>query len=120
MSIPLSPLLTHSYLFGSILATTISIQIISGIILSFSYSPLSPYSSIITIITTTPYGYIYSYIHLSLSSIIFIITYIHISSSIYNNSYSNPITFSIGITTYIILIVLSFLGYTLPFGQISY
>lgn len=108
--------------FGSLLGLFLIIQIIRGFFLSIHYCPNTIYAfnSIIHIIQDINLGWLIHNIHINGASIFFICIYIHIGRGIYYYSFKLINTWIIGISIYIISIATAFLGYVLPWGQISF
>lgn len=107
---------------GSLLGLFLVIQIIRGFFLSIHYCPNTNYAfnRIIHIIQNINLGWLMHNIHINGASIFFICIYIHISRGIYYNSYKFHNTWLIGVTIYLLSIATAFLGYVLPWGQISF
>lgn len=108
--------------YGSLLGLFLSIQIIRGFILSFHYCPniSIAFYRIIHIIQNISNGWLIHNIHMNGASFFFLYIYIHISRGIYYSSYSLVHTWIIGVRIYLLSIITAFLGYVLPWGQISY
>lgn len=113
-----------SYLwnFGSLLGIFLIIQIIRGFFLSIHYCPNTNYAfnRIIHIIQNIKLGWLIHNIHINGASIFFICIYIHIRRGLYYTSYKLHNTWIIGVSIYLISIATAFLGYVLPWGQISF
>nr|YP_010890091.1 cytochrome b [Gymnopraia lapislazula]WJJ70115.1 cytochrome b [Gymnopraia lapislazula] len=114
--------LNYSHNIGSLLFITIIFQIISGILISFHYTAhiIYSFSSISHIIRNVNSGYLLHNIHSNLASIIFILLYIHIARGIYFGNYIKYKVWFVGIILFLLLMITSFLGYVLPWGQMSY
>lgn len=108
--------------FGSLLGLFLIIQIIRGFFLSIHYCPntIHAFNRIIHIIQNVNLGWLIHNIHINGASIFFICIYIHIRRGLYYNSYKLFYTWSIGVSIYLISIATAFLGYVLPWGQISF
>lgn len=108
--------------FGSILGLFLIIQIISGLFLSFHYCPNInlAFNRIIHIIKNVNLGWLIRLIHINGASFFFIAIYIHIARGIYYFSFHLPKVWNIGIFIYLLSIATAFLGYVLPWGQISF
>lgn len=108
--------------FGSLLIFIIPIQILIGFILSISY--FSKFNDIyynsFNIFLNLNYGWIYRIIHSNLTSFIFIIIFIHITRSLIYKNLINKIIWNSGILILILIIAISFLGYSLINRQISF
>jgi len=113
-----------SYLwnFGSLLGIFLRIQIIRGFFLSMHYCPNTNYAfqRIIHIIQNVKLGWIIHNIHINGASIFFICIYTHISRGLYYKSFKLINTWIIGVSIYLFSIATAFLGYVLPWGQISF
>nr|ARX96612.1 cytochrome b [Xylocopa appendiculata] len=108
--------------FGSILGMMLLIQIISGLFLSMHYCPNINYAfeSMIHIMKDVNYGWIIRLIHMNGASFYFIMMYIHISRNLYYNSYKLTHVWMIGVSILFISMATAFLGYVLPWGQMSF
>lgn len=108
--------------FGSLLGLFLLIQIIRGFLLSLHYCANTNYAfnRIIHIIQNIKLGWLFHNIHINGASIFFICIYIHIRRGLYYNSYKLFNTWLIGVSIYLFSIVTAFLGYVLPWGQISF
>lgn len=108
--------------YGSLLGLFLLIQIIRGLLISFHYCPNTElaYLRIIHIIQNISNGWLTHNIHINGASIFFICIYIHIGQGIYYNSYILIHTWLIGISIFLISMAIAFLGYVLPWGQISF
>ena len=114
-----------SYLwnFGSLLATCLGIQILTGVFLAMHYTPHVDFAfnSVEHIMRDVNAGYILRYTHANVASFFFIFVYIHIARGLYYSSYKAPRTlvWTIGVIIFILMIATGFLGYVLPYGQMS-
>nr|ALO64717.1 cytochrome b [Nomada goodeniana] len=108
--------------FGSILGLFLVIQIISGFLLSMHYCPNIDYAfnSIIHIMKDVNWGWLIRLIHMNGASFYFIIMYIHISRNLYYNSFKLINVWMIGVTILFLSMGTAFLGYVLPWGQMSF
>jgi quinol-cytochrome oxidoreductase complex cytochrome b subunit len=108
--------------YGFLLGITIILQIITGLLLSLHYiSDInSAYFSIYFLIREIYYGWYLRYFHSNGASFIFIFIFLHLIRAIYYYSYYyNTNTYSLGIIIILLLMFISFIGYVLPFGQMS-
>lgn len=107
---------------GSILGLCLITQIISGIFLSIHYSPSTDlaFSRTIHICRNINLGWLIRTIHANGASLFFLSIYIHIGRGIYYRSFNLKETWTIGLLIIIITIASAFLGYVLPWGQISF
>ena len=109
--------------YGSILGLILLIQIISGVILGMHYTPNIDlaFLSIEYIMRDVQYGWLIRYIHTNGASLFFLLVYLHIGRGLYAGSYSYPRynLWNIGVIIYFLMTGTAFLGYVLPFGQMS-
>jgi len=114
-----------SYLwnFGSLLAVCLIIQIITGVTLAMHYSPnvLEAFNSVEHIMRDVNNGWLVRYLHSNTASAFFFLVYLHIGRGIYYGSYRAPRTlvWALGTVIFILMIGTAFLGYVLPYGQMS-
>ncbi len=114
-----------SYLwnFGSLLLVCLVIQIITGVTLAMHYSPnvLEAFNSIEHIMRDVNNGWLVRYLHSNTASAFFFLVYLHIGRGIYYGSYRAPrtLTWTLGTILFIAMIATGFLGYVLPYGQMS-
>jgi len=108
--------------YGSLLGIFLFIQIIRGFFLSLHYCPniFHAFNRIIHIIQNVSNGWLIHNIHINGATFFFICIYIHIRRGIFYKSFILLNTWIIGITIFIISIATAFLGYVLPWGQISF
>ena len=108
--------------FGSLLGLCLIIQIITGLFLSIHYCPEInlAFNRIIHIIQDVNYGWLFRLIHINGASIFFICIFIHIGRGLYYNSFLIWKTWYSGILILLITIGTAFIGYVLPWGQISF
>lgn len=108
--------------FGSLLVICLVIQLITGILLAMHYSPdiHTAFRTIAHITRDVNKGFTLRNLHANGASLFFLCLYIHIARNIYHGRWSNKITWNIGITLYIIAIMTAFIGYVLPWGQMSF
>lgn len=106
---------------GSLLGLCLLIQIISGFFLSIHYTPSidQAFNSVIHIIKDINQGWLIRLIHINGASLFFICLYLHIGRGIYYFSFILIEVWSIGVIIFLITIATAFLGYVLPWGQIS-
>ena len=108
---------------GFLLGITLTLQIISGIILSMNYVPSTEiaFSSVIHTIRDIDAGWAIRYTHINGASLFFLLIYAHIRRGIYFNSpKKTPIVWTSGVVIFLVTIIAAFIGYVLPWGQISY
>jgi len=114
-----------SYLwnFGSLLAFCLVIQIVTGITLAMHYnsSVLEAFNSVEHIMRDVNNGWLIRYLHSNTASAFFFLVYLHIGRGLYYGSYKAPRTlvWTIGTVIFILMMATAFLGYVLPYGQMS-
>nr|YP_009710825.1 apocytochrome b [Paxillus involutus]YP_009710843.1 apocytochrome b [Paxillus rubicundulus]QFZ98774.1 apocytochrome b [Paxillus involutus]QFZ98792.1 apocytochrome b [Paxillus rubicundulus] len=114
-----------SYLwnFGSLLATCLIIQILTGCFLAMHYQPHVDFAfnSVEHIMRDVNNGWLIRYTHANVASFFFIFVYGHIGRNLYYGSYKSPriLVWSIGVIILILMMAIAFLGYVLPYGQMS-
>nr|YP_001648565.1 cytochrome b [Ptilocaulis walpersi]ABW83886.1 apocytochrome b [Ptilocaulis walpersi] len=113
-----------SYLwnFGSLLGISLIIQIITGIFLAMHYCPdiNLAFSSVAHITRDVNYGFILRYLHANGASMFFLCVFFHIGRGIYYGSYLKHIVWNVGVLIFLLMIVTAFIGYVLPWGQMSF
>lgn len=109
--------------FGSLLALCLAIQIATGVILAMHYTPnvLEAFDSIEHIMRDVNNGWLIRYLHSNTASAFFFLVYLHIGRGLYYGSYKSPrtLTWVIGTILLIAMMATAFLGYVLPYGQMS-
>ncbi len=114
-----------SYLwnFGSLLAVCLIIQIVTGVTLAMHYNPsvLEAFNSIDHIMRDVNNGWLIRYLHSNTASAFFFLVYLHIGRGLYYGSYRAPRTlaWTLGTVIFLLMIITGFLGYVLPFSQMS-
>jgi ubiquinol-cytochrome c reductase cytochrome b subunit len=114
-----------SYLwnFGSLLLVCLIIQIITGVTLAMHYSPnvLEAFNSIEHIMRDVNNGWLVRYLHSNTASAFFFLVYLHVGRGMYYGSYRAPRTlvWVIGAIILVAMMATAFLGYVLPYGQMS-
>lgn len=108
--------------FGSLLGLSLIIQILTGLFLAIHYSSDTEiaFNRINHIIMNIQYGWFIRTLHANGASFFFICLYIHVGRGIYYSSYFIKITWLMGVTIFLATIGAAFLGYVLPWGQISF
>lgn len=108
--------------FGSILGLCLCIQLITGIFLAIHYLPRAEhaFASVVHITRDINNGWLLRSIHANGASFFFFAIYIHIGRGIYYNSFNFSLTWYRGVLIFILTIATAFLGYVLPWGQISF
>jgi ubiquinol-cytochrome c reductase cytochrome b subunit len=108
--------------FGSLLGLCLGIQIVTGLFLAIHYTANidTAFNRVVHICRDVNYGWLLRTLHANGASFFFICIYIHIGRGIYYASYNFSITWMIGVLILFIVIATAFLGYVLPWGQISF
>jgi len=109
---------------GSLLGVLLIIQVLTGVLLAMHYVPHidEAFSSVERIMREIPYGWLMRYMHSNGASFLFILLYAHVARGIYYQSYRKPKQFvwCSGVALFILMAGVAFLGYTLPWGQMSF
>ena len=114
-----------SYLwnFGSLLALCLIIQILTGVFLAMHYNPSVDlaFISVEHIMRDVNYDWLIRYTHANVASFFFIFVYLHIGRGLYYGSYRSPriLPWTIGVIILVVMMAIAFLGYVLPYGQMS-
>lgn len=116
--------LSYWWSFGSLALAILGSQIVTGIFLAMHYTPHTVYAfeGLEHIMRDVMGGYGLRYLHANGASMFFIIVYLHIARGLYYGSYNKPRThlwFS-GIVIFILMMAAAFMGYVLPWGQMSF
>jgi ubiquinol-cytochrome c reductase cytochrome b subunit len=116
--------LNYWWNFGSLAGIALVIQIITGIVLAMHYTPHvdMAFDSVEHIMRDVNYGWLMRYIHSNGASMFFIVVYIHIFRGLYYGSYKAPreILWWIGLAILLMMMATAFMGYVLPWGQMSF
>jgi ubiquinol-cytochrome c reductase cytochrome b subunit len=115
--------LSYLWNFGSLLAVCLVIQIVTGVTLAMHYNPsvLEAFNSVEHIMRDVNNGWLIRYLHSNTASAFFFLVYLHIGRGMYYGSYKAPriLVWAIGTIILIVMIATGFLGYVLPYGQMS-
>nr|AGX25315.1 cytochrome b [Neophocaena phocaenoides] len=108
--------------FGSLLGLCLIMQILTGLFLAMHYTPdtSTAFSSVTHICRDVNYGWIIRYLHANGASMFFICLYIHIGRGLYYGSYMFQETWNIGVLLLLMVMATAFVGYVLPWGQMSF
>lgn len=116
--------LNYWFTFGGILSVMLMVQIITGIVLVMHYTPSvdMAFNSVERIMRDVNYGWMLRYMHMNGASMFFIAVYIHMFRGMYFGSYKAPreVLWMIGVIIYLIMMATAFMGYVLPWGQMSF
>jgi len=112
------------YYFGVFSMVVLVIQIVSGIFLTMNYKPSAEYAfeSVEYIMRDVEWGWLIRYMHSTGASFFFIVVYLHMFRALLYGSYKHPreLVWIIGMLIYVCLMAEAFMGYLLPWGQMSY
>lgn len=116
--------LNYAWNFGVLALLALGVQIITGIVLAMYYTPHVDFAffSVERIMRDINYGYILRGVHATGASFFFIVIYLHILRGIFYGSYQFPRygLWISGIIIFFVMIITAFLGYLLPWGQMSF
>ncbi len=116
--------LNYWWTFGAILSMMLGVQIITGIILAMHYTPHVDlaFKSVELIVRDVNYGWLLRYLHSNGASMFFIAVYIHMFRGLYYGSYKEPreVLWILGVIIYLLMMATGFMGYVLPWGQMSF
>ncbi len=116
--------LNYMWNMGSIAGIALVIQIITGLFLSMHYTPDvdSAFESVEKIMRNVNYGWLIRYMHAVGASMFFVAVYLHIFRGLYYGSYKKPreLLWQIGLIIFLTMMAAAFMGYVLPWGQMSY
>nr|YP_009024930.1 cytochrome b [Allenopithecus nigroviridis]AHN49937.1 cytochrome b [Allenopithecus nigroviridis] len=108
--------------FGSLLASCLILQIVTGLLLAMHYAPntSSAFSSIAYITRDVNYGWVIRYLHANGASVFFICLFLHMGRGLYYGSFLLLKTWNTGIMLLLMTMATAFMGYVLPWGQMSF
>jgi ubiquinol-cytochrome c reductase cytochrome b/c1 subunit len=116
--------LNYWWTFGGILAFMLGVQIVTGVILAMHYTPHVDlaFKSVEGIMRDVNYGWLLRYLHSNGASMFFVAVYVHIARGMYYGSYKEPreVLWILGVIIYLLMMATGFMGYVLPWGQMSY
>jgi quinol-cytochrome oxidoreductase complex cytochrome b subunit len=116
--------LNYWWTFGGILSFMLAAQIVTGVVLAMHYTPQSglAFASIEHIMRDVNYGWLLRYMHANGASMFFLALYIHMFRGMYYGSYKAPreVLWLLGVVIYLLAIATAFMGYVLPWGQMSF
>lgn len=116
--------LSYAWNFGSLAALALIIQIVTGLFLAMQYTPhvMMAFDSVEKIMRDVNYGWLLRYGHAVGASMFMGVTYLHISRSLYYGSYKAPreLLWFTGLIVFIAMMATAFMGYVLPWGQMSF
>jgi len=116
--------LNYWWNYGSIAGILLVIMLVTGIFLAMNYQPHAAvaFASVERIVRDVNYGWLLRYLHMNGASMFFIVVYIHMFRGLYFGSYKAPreILWMVGVTIYVAMMATAFMGYVLPWGQMSF
>lgn len=116
--------LNYWWNFGSLAGIVLVIMIVSGIFLVMHYTPHADlaFDSVERIMRDVNYGWLMRYIHMNGASMFFLVVYIHMFRGLYYGSYKYPreLLWILGVVIFVLMMATAFLGYVLPWGQMSF
>jgi len=112
------------YVFGVLAMVVLIIQLVTGIFLTMNYKPSAEdaFASVEYIMRDVEWGWLIRYMHSTGASAFFIVVYLHMFRAMLYGSYKKPreLLWLIGMVIYVALMAEAFMGYLLPWGQMSY
>lgn len=124
IDLPVPSNISYLWNFGFTLAFVLLIQIATGIFLAMHYCAHVDlaFISVEHIMRDVNYGWLVRYAHANGASMFFIAVYIHIGRGLYYGSYTKPrqMVWNLGVVIYLIMMLTAFIGYVLPWGQMSF
>jgi ubiquinol-cytochrome c reductase cytochrome b subunit len=116
--------LNYMYNWGSMAGTILVLQIVTGIVLAMHYTPHvdHAFASVIHLMQDVPYGIMIRYLHANGASMFFVVVYMHIFRGMYYSSGNQPreLVWITGVIILLVMIITAFIGYVLPWGQMSF
>lgn len=121
---PTPIILSYLWNFGSLAGVALGVQLVTGIGLSFWYIPSVDlaFASVEFIMREVSGGWWLRYLHANGASLFFVVVYLHMARGLFYGSYTKPrekVWYS-GVVIFVLMILTAFLGYVLPWGQMSY
>ena len=122
--IPTPKNLNWMWIWGIVLAFTLVLMIVTGVMLVMHYTPHvdMAFASVEHIMRNVNGGHMIRYLHMNGASLFFFAVYLHIFRGLYYGSYKAPreVTWIIGMLIYLLMMATAFMGYVLPWGQMSF
>ncbi|MCC6887190.1 MAG: cytochrome b N-terminal domain-containing protein [Hyphomicrobiales bacterium] len=116
--------LNYWWTFGGILTFMLAVQIVTGVVLAMHYTPHVDFAfnSVEHIMRDVNYGWLLRYLHANGASMFFLAAYIHMFRGMYYGSYKDPreVLWILGVILLLLMIMTGFMGYVLPWGQMSF
>ena len=112
------------YYFGALSILVLAIQVVTGIFLTMNYKPDGElaFTSVEYIMRDVNFGWLLRYMHSTGASLFFVVVYLHMTRALLYGSYKKPreLLWVFGMLIYVVLMGEAFMGYLLPWGQMSY
>jgi len=116
--------LNYFWNFGSLAGFCLVVMILTGLFLAMQYAPNTQlaFDSVERIVRDVNYGWLLRYLHMNGATMFFVLVYIHIFRGLYYGSYKAPreVLWWVGIIIYLCMMGTAFMGYVLPWGQLSF
>jgi ubiquinol-cytochrome c reductase cytochrome b subunit len=116
--------LSYWWNFGSLAGIMLVVMIVTGVVLAMQYTPHADlaFDSVERIMRDVNFGWMLRYAHMNGASMFFAIVYIHLFRGLYYGSYKQPreLLWILGVVILVLMIATAFMGYVLPWGQMSY
>src|SRR5438067_1240327 len=116
--------LNYWWNYGSLAGIMLVVMIVTGIFLAMQYTPSADlaFDSVERIMRDVNFGWLLRYAHMNGASMFFAIVYIHLFRGLYYGSYKTPreLLWILGVIILVLLVATAFMGYVLPWGQMSY
>nr|QXJ80303.1 cytochrome b [Trichuris sp. 2 ARS-2017] len=122
MNLPSPWNISYLWNMGSFLGMLMTMQLISGLLLVFYYIPceMQAFDSVIFLMREVKYGFILRFLHLNGASFLFMVMYIHMYKGLANCSYSLSTSWLSGNLILLMMILVAFMGYVLPWGNMGF
>nr|YP_009368087.1 cytochrome b [Lepilemur dorsalis]YP_009368178.1 cytochrome b [Lepilemur mittermeieri]ABE03976.1 cytochrome b [Lepilemur mittermeieri]ABE03977.1 cytochrome b [Lepilemur mittermeieri]ABE03978.1 cytochrome b [Lepilemur mittermeieri]ADP68127.1 cytochrome b [Lepilemur dorsalis]ADP68231.1 cytochrome b [Lepilemur mittermeieri] len=122
IDLPAPPNISSLWNFGSLLGACLTIQIITGLFLAMHYTAdtTTAFSSVAHICRDVNYGWTIRYLHANGASMFFLCLFIHVGRGLYYGSFTLLETWNVGIILLFSVMATAFMGYVLPWGQMSF
>jgi len=124
LTFPTPKNLNWMWIWGIVLMFCLVLQIVTGIVLVMHYTPHADmaFASVEHIMRNVNHGHMLRYMHQNGAMLFFAAVYIHIFRGLYYGSYKSPreVTWIIGMLIYLLMMATAFMGYVLPWGQMSF
>ena len=124
LTFPTPKNLNYWYTFGALLFYCLIVQIVTGIVLAMHYKPAAElaFDSVEYIMRDVDWGWLLRYLHSTGASLFFVVIYLHMFRALFYGSFKKPreLLWLFGMVIFVLLMAEAFMGYLLPWGQMSY